>query len=245
MSTVWQAHADFQAKRYPDDERCVGQLRIVDRGKDEPIWNIACDTCQYTAGIPAAQIDMRFRLQLRSELAGFPKLYAGKRFEEDANNAPTMRAIREWIADFRRNPAPAPAVYGHQGRGKSHLLVATCEQIIARYNVSVWFRSSSGLLDDLQQAFGDQQAHKSIWNRAVTVDVLALDDIGAEQASDWRGDRLARLVDERYLSERPILLASNYPPSGWEAMLGARTVSRLQTMTFPLELVGMDRRVAA
>lgn len=244
MSTpTWMRHSEFQQKRYPNDKHCRGNLLIVDR--EGPIWQIECDTCNYAAGLPASQADAKFRLQMRSEIAGFPAKFAGRQFREDANNAPVMLAVRQWIGKFREKPLPAPAVFGLQGRGKSHLLVALCEQLISRHNVSVWFRSSAGLLDDLQYAFGDHAEARSIWNRAVTVDVLALDDIGAEQATDWRGDRLARLVDERYLAEKPIVLASNYPPAGWEAMLGVRTVSRLSAMTVPLELVGMDRRVAA
>ena len=109
----------------------------------------------------------------------------------------------------------------------------------------MWFRPIAALLDELQEAFGDDREHRRVWQRATTVDVLALDDVGAEQATDWRQERLARLVDERYQQNRPVLLATNFPPAAWEEMLGARTVSRLQGMTMPMELTGSDRRVAA
>lgn len=237
---IWMSHGEYQQRRYPDDQPCNGSLLIVDR--EGPTWTVECDKCGFAAGLPARDADPRFRVKMRSELAGFPAKFAGRPFEEDETNRAVKQKIREWLATFKEQPIPSPAIYGLQGRGKTHLLVATCEQLILRHNASVWFRSSAGLLDDLQHAFGDNAEHVRIWNKAVTVDVLALDDVGAEQATDWRGDRLARLVDERYLHDKPILIASNYPPAGWEEMLGLRTVSRLRSMCFPLELAGADRR---
>jgi hypothetical protein len=240
--TAWMPHAQFQQKHNYDEEPCSGTLRIVEQ--DGPTWIVECDGCDYTAGLPAKDASPQFRVKMRSDRAGFPAMFAGKPFEESIANAPVKARIREWISDFREAPIPAPSIYGLNGRGKSHLLVATCEQLIGRYNSSVWFRPIASLLDDLQDSFSDDREHRRIWERATTVDVLALDDVGAEQATDWRQERLARLVDERYQNNRPVLLATNFPPAAWEAMLGARTVSRLLGMTFQVELQGSDRRVS-
>lgn len=249
-------HQEWLDRRKYDDPKCSGDLLIVDReewpalrggpnANGTSMWTVRCGECAFEACIPAGEVSPRARVELRSENAGFPRVFVGHEFETTPANEHVKREIREWVATFGENRLPAPAIWGLNGRGKSHLLVATCEQLLLRYDVTIRFWPIAGLLDDLQGAFGDDERHHAVWEAATTVDVLALDDLGAEQVTDWRAERLARLVDERYQNERPILLATNYPPSAWERTLDPRTVSRLLGMTFPLELAGDDRRVAA
>ena len=97
------------------------------------------------------------------------------------------------------------------------------------------------LLRDLQR-FDNDVVRGQAWERAVTVPVLALDDLGAERVTDWRLDQIADLVDERWQAERPIVVASNFPPKLWRDAVEERTASRLAGMTFPVELCGRDRR---
>jgi len=252
VTDVFMRHQEWLDRRKFDD-KCAGSLLIVgreqwpntnDRQNSVAMWRVECNSCGYNAYVPAREVSPKARVALRSQNAGFPKMFVNREFETTTANENAKRIIREWIATYGQSPLPAPAIWGLNGRGKSHLLVATCEQLLKRYDITVRFWSIAGLLDDLQDAFGDNERHHAVWESATTVDLLALDDVGAEQVTDWRADRLARLVDERYQNERPILLATNYPPSAWEQTLGARTVSRLLGMTFQVELQGDDRRVA-
>jgi DNA replication protein DnaC len=192
------------------------------------------------------------RRNVLEERAGFPAMFAKRRVDEDDSNRRVLSVLRGWTRDYaewrsrpeeERGPLPkTPALYGEAGRGKSHLLVAWCRLLIRECAAPVMFRSAAGLLDDLQHSFGDHREHRAIWERATTVEILALDDLGAEDPTGWRVDRLARLVDERYQHSRPILMATNYPPELWEARLDERTISRLSQMCWPLELSGPDRR---
>lgn len=239
---VFMRHQEHLDRRGFQD-RCPGSLVITERV--DPTWIVLCDKCGWEAGVPAREISPRHRVALRSESAGFPAMFTGRQFETTAANEPVKQIIRQWIDEFGTNPLPAPAIYGQPGRGKSHLLVATCEQLLKRHDITIRFWPVAGLLDELQDAFGDNQRHRKVWQDATTVDVLALDDLGAEQVTEWRAERLARLVDERYQNERPVLVATNYPPAAWEHTVGGRTVSRLLGMTMPIELKGDDRRIAA
>ena len=239
---IWMRHQEWLDQR-GYDEQCTGQLLITER--TDTMWFLRCDKCAFEAGVALREVSPRFRVKMRSEAAGLPSMFAGREFQSTTANEPVKQAIREWIDRYEREPLPAPAVYGLNGRGKTHLLVATCEQLLKRYEMTVRFWGVSALLDELQHAFGDNARHRKVWEDATTVDVLALDDVGAEQVTEWRAERLSRLVDERYQNERPILIATNYRPSAWERTLDPRTVSRLLGMTTPIELAGDDRRVAA
>ena len=254
-AAVYCSHAELDRRHRPNASHptaCEGQMIV--ESHDPPVWVLVCDVCGFECGIPARRADPSIGRRLRLGQAGFPAMFAERRFEEDAHNRELLFRLRGWVRDFTawhqtpgdRRPLfeelRAPALHGRPGRGKTHLLVALSRLLIQDAGVAVMFRSVAGLLDDLQQSFGDDAEHQRIWERATSVDVLALDDVGAEDATSWRVDRLSRLVDERYQHDRPLLVATNYPPGLWEERLDARTLSRLRAMVFPVELRGPDRR---
>lgn len=204
-----------------------------------------CEGCGMVHGMPAHRASPQMRRERMVAAAGLPDRFAGHRFEETAGNREALRAVREWLAGIGDDPSaglPAPALFGAPGVGKSHLLAAIVRRLIDT-DRPARFWSVRGLLRAMQRF--DDPASAQVREAAVSVPFLALDDVGAQQQTDWRQDQLADLIDERYERERPVLLATNFPPSAWGEMVDARTASRLRGMTFPLELRGTDRRQVA
>ena len=77
----------------------------------------------------------------------------------------------------------------------------------------------------------------------MTVDLLHLDDLGAEKQTDWVLEQLYSLVNERYEEERSIVVTTNLVDTAeLEQQIGRRTVSRLTEMTDQLPLFGADLR---
>lgn len=228
---------------------CDGSFRLVEQ--IESMWLARCDRCRGETTVPGWAVDPSVRRQSRLSTAGLPDLFAGRKLQRTPDNAAVLDAMRNWVdsydahADSRPDQIasllPAPCLYGQPGRGKTHCLVALCERVIAELDLSVAFTTTRDLLHDLQR-FDSDIVRGQAWERAITVDVLALDDLGSEQSTDWRLDQLAHLIDTRYQAERPIVVATNYPPSAWEQVLDARTISRLSAMTWPVELQDVDRR---
>lgn len=247
-AVVLGLHADLDPPRDDEAQRCEGRIVVLDQTGD--IWELRCEGCGFEAGMPARLADSRLQRRLLERHAGFPQRFTA-RFEKTAENASAIAATSAWLDAY--DPAlprdgrsesnlPAPAIWGLPGRGKSHLLVTICRALIRDQGVSVMFRSVARLLDELQDGFDTAGEYGRIWEQAVTVDVLALDDVGAQQLTEWRTDRLARLVDERWERMLPVLVATNYPPGRWEGTMDERTRSRLRGMTFGVELRGVDRR---
>lgn len=218
---------------------CTG--RVIVREQVGDLLHGECNKCGHEAAFPAHKADPQLRRKVRIDKAGIPEKFLGKKFEETPENRPALEAIRSWLACLEDGVLPAPALWGEVGRGKSHLLAAVCVRLIG-YDKAVMFTSTRALLRDLQQ-FDDRAVRGDAWKRATSVDVLALDDLGAQQFTDWRHDQIADLIEERYSQELPIIVATNFPPSQWEEMLDVRTASRLRGMTFPVELRGTDRRL--
>jgi chromosomal replication initiation ATPase DnaA len=236
------------AVRFHDEVACPGSFRVVEEG--DAIWTAFCDGCRAEVTGPVSQLDPEVTQRMRLDRAGVPDRFVGARFVEDPENRSALAAIRQWMGsrdtggkrkELLSSLLPAPALWGDAGRGKSHLLTAVCVRLVNDCDVTVLYRSARHLLRELQR-FEDPLGCEQAWERATTVDVLALDDLGAQQGTEWKLDQLADLIDERYARELPIVVATNYPPAAWELRLDARTHSRLHGMTFPLELRGPDRR---
>lgn len=232
-----------------DGSTCEGNVL---RRRDGDFVVHQCESCRFDHGsVHVRRADPSVRHETWLEQAQLPAQFADRTFERDEENAPALAALRQWLDSFDGSakradrPAtllPAPCLYGLLGRGKTLLLVKTCQRVIEECDLPVAFRSARGLLRDLQR-FDNDVIRGEAWERAMTVDVLALDDLGAERTTDWRLDQLAHLIDERYQRQLPILVATNYQLAQWEEVLDARTVSRLAHMTFPIELKGPDRRL--
>lgn len=221
------------------EEDCGGLVEL-DREGDYVIYR--CGGCATEWAKHASTADPDSRRELRLEAAGLPSRFRGLRFEQDDENKSAMFVVRAWLSDFGKGvPLPAPAIWGRQGRGKSHMLTALCEQLVLKRDAQVMFTSVRGLLRELQR-FEDEATRSAVWERARSVQVLALDDLGAERITDWRLEQVAELVDARYEAERPVLVATNFAPRMWDEVVDVRTASRLTGMCFGVELRGRDRR---
>jgi DNA replication protein DnaC len=80
-------------------------------------------------------------------------------------------------------------------------------------------------------------------DRLAAVDLLHIDDLGAEHRTDWVLEQLYAIVNARYEAERAIVATTNLEPDALREALGDRTVSRLEEICGePIPLHGPDRR---
>jgi hypothetical protein len=77
------------------------------------------------------------------------------------------------------------------------------------------------------------------------VDLLQLDDVGAEQQTEWVLEQLYAIVNERYEDGKALMITTNLEGTQLIDQIGQRTVSRLiEVCGDPLQLYGRDRRIA-
>jgi DNA replication protein DnaC len=80
-------------------------------------------------------------------------------------------------------------------------------------------------------------------DRLAQVDLLHVDDLGAEKTSEWVLEQLYAIVNARYESERSMVVTTNLAPPELEEQITPRTVSRLFAICGePLPLFGADQR---
>ena len=70
----------------------------------------------------------------------------------------------------------------------------------------------------------------SFLDRLAAVDLLHVDDVGAEQTSAWVLEQLYAIVNARYEDERSVIITTNLERDELAEQIGERTVSRLEEM---------------
>jgi DNA replication protein DnaC len=101
-----------------------------------------------------------------------------------------------------------------------------------------------GLLRDTYDDDAPFSLHELI-GRLCDVDLLHVDDVGAEQSSPWVLEQLYTIVNTRYEDGRAILLTTNLDRKELEEQIGPRTVSRIHEICGgePLPMWGEDHRL--
>jgi DNA replication protein DnaC len=99
------------------------------------------------------------------------------------------------------------------------------------------------LLNEIRDTHRAERSHVDLLDRLTAVDLLHIDDVGAERTTDWVLEELYSIVNARYEDERSMVITTNILDR--EALceqITERTVSRLTQMCDQLPLGGDDQR---
>ena len=103
-------------------------------------------------------------------------------------------------------------------------------------------------MEKVRETYDRESGHSygSFYKRQCSDDLLHNDDHGAEHRTDWVLEQLYAIVNERWQSERSIVVTSNLTNlDELREQVGARTVSRLAEICGdPVLVMGRDLRVA-
>ena len=132
---------------------------------------------------------------------------------------------------------------GPVGTGKTTLAMLVSKAALAAGR-SVAIYSLPRLLNEIRDTHRAERSHVALLDRLTAVDLLHIDDVGAERTTDWVLEELYSIVNGRYEDQRSIVLTTNILDR--EALceqISERTVSRLTEMCDELPLLGDDRRM--
>ncbi len=190
----------------------------------------------------------------RSLEGRIPKRYLGVSFDRPpvsdlARSAPdAVSAVRGYIGSLDENldAGRGLLIAGDVGTGKTTLAMLVSKAALdAGRSVAIY--SLPRLLNLLRESMSDGGLVDLI-DRLAAVDLLHIDDLGAEKSSEWVLEQLYSIVNARYEAERAIVATTNISPNELtqalgEHGLGERTVSRLVEMCDKvIPLYGSDHR---
>ena len=158
--------------------------------------------------------------------------------------APVVAEVRRFVRDVERRLDEGRGIWfvGDVGTGKTTLAMLVSKAALeAGRSVAIY--SLPRLLNLVREAIGSEEGKLDLLDRLGTVDLLHIDDVGAEHTSEWVLEQLYSIVNTRYEDQRSIVVTTNLQPDELAKQIGARTVSRLIEMCGdPLPLFGADRR---
>ena len=157
-----------------------------------------------------------------------------------------VRPVRQYVRDLDANLDAGKGLWltGDVGTGKTTLAMLISRAALERGR-SVVIYSLPRLLAELRKTYdeGSDLSYLQLLDTLAAVDLLHVDDVGAERTSEWVLEQLYSIVNARYEEERALLLTTNLKPDALTEQIGERTVSRIVEMCGdPLALFGEDHR---
>jgi DNA replication protein DnaC len=203
----------------------------------------------------ARPCECRSQLVAKARLRGIdsviPAKYRGVSFDRPPvtlMNEIVVRRVREYCSAIDQNIETGRGLwlYGSSGTGKTTLAMLVSRTALeARRSVAIY--SLPKLLARIRRTFdaeAGEQSYSDLFERLATVDLLHVDDLGAENRTEWVLEQLYALVNERYEAQRSLVVTTNLEEHELEEQIGARVVSRLVEMCGdPLPLFDEDRRM--
>ena len=192
------------------------------------------------------------RVSSRRLGTGIPKRFRGVSFDRKPIcdlDPHVLREIRRFVDRIDERIAAGKGVwlYGDVGTGKTSVAMLISKAAIERGH-SVAIYSVPHLLADIKETYedGSGRSYMGLFRRLCEVDLLHLDDLGAERRTEWVLEQLYSIINERWQNERSIVVTTNITDlDELREQVTDRTVSRLAEICGdPIPIMGRDLRMA-
>ncbi len=188
------------------------------------------------------------RARARSLSGVIPRRYRGVSFDRPpvTEIAPAVTAVvRRYVGRIDDQVAAGRGLwfFGSVGTGKTTLAMLVSRHALeAGHSVAIY--SLPRLLAEIRTTFDDDRdnSYVDLLDRLTSVDLLHIDDVGAEKTSPWVLEQLYAIVNARYEDERSVIITTNLERDELAGQINERTVSRLEEMCEVLPLWGADAR---
>jgi DNA replication protein DnaC len=132
---------------------------------------------------------------------------------------------------------------GPVGTGKTTLAMLVSKAALSAGR-SVAIYSLPRLLNEIRDTHRAERSHIELLDKLTAVDLLHVDDVGAERTNEWVLEELYSIVNARYEDQRSMAITTNIlDRAALREQITERTVSRLTEMCDEVPLLGYDRRM--
>ncbi len=171
---------------------------------------------------------------------------------DDQNRVEALKYIKKFMKEYPK--VKGMYLYGSFGSGKSYMINAVLNELSLKGEkcISVYVPS---LLRKLKDSFDNKDyTYRQVFTDLETADVLLLDDIGAENNTDWSRDEvLSSLLQSRMDNKKITFFTSNLDidsldehlsktKSGVDKLKSRRIIERVLELSTPISLISDDRR---
>ena len=189
------------------------------------------------------------RAKARSLSAVIPRLYRDLSFDRAPVNEiepAVVAATRRFAATIEDQLDAGRGLWfmGSVGTGKTTLAMLV-SKAASEAGRSVAIYSLPRLLHEIREnAHQAGSSHVDLLDRLTAVDLLHIDDVGAQRTTEWVLEELYSIVNARYEDKRSIMITTNITVADeLREQITARTVSRLTEMCEELPVLNPDLRL--
>jgi DNA replication protein DnaC len=158
-----------------------------------------------------------------------PNLYRGVSFDRppilgmpDAIVSEVRRYVRN--LDSQLDDGRGLWLTGDVGTGKTSLaMIVSKAAVDAGRSVAIY--SLPRLLNLIRDEVGAEASLLNLLDRLASVDLLHIDDLGAQHTTPWRLEQLYSIVDARYQAKRAIIATTNLMPPELAEQMGRRILT--------------------
>lgn len=164
-----------------------------------------------------------------------PKRYRGASFDRPpvlGMPEPVVSAVRAYVRNLKARLEEGRGMWlvGDVGTGKTTLaMIVSGAALEAGSSVAIY--SLPRLLNLIRDEVGTDNGLLDLLDRLSCVDLLHIDDLGAQHTTPWRLEQLYSIIDARYQAGRPIVATTNLMPDELAGQMGRRTLTTVSEGT--------------
>jgi DNA replication protein DnaC len=135
-------------------------------------------------------------------------------------------------------------IYGKTGLGKTHISLAIAKRVLEK-GFSVVYCSVANIVEDVRKERFGNSSDASIEQGLIDVDLLVLDDLGAEYVSNYTESILYNIINSRMNLQKPTIINCNFDLEDFGELTDRyndRIVSRITAYYKRMRFVGSDIR---
>lgn len=135
-------------------------------------------------------------------------------------------------------------LWGDVGTGKSFMAAAIANRVIDR-GYSALLTDIGSIVSLMESSFDDRRRNL---DRILRYDLLVIDDLGAQRATEYMMEHVYSVIDGRYRSGRPMVITTNFDADeireSRDSERWGRIFDRILECCYPVEFKGKSRRRA-
>ncbi len=143
----------------------------------------------------------------------------------DQRQRDSLQRACEQARGFAETPRGWVLLHGGYGCGKTHLAAAIANHCLLQ-GTDVFFVNTPDLLDHLRATFGPGSpvAYDDLFEHTRNAPLLILDDLGAENPTQWAQEKLYQIINHRYNAALPTVITCNVELERIEPRVRSRLV---------------------
>jgi DNA replication protein DnaC len=158
-----------------------------------------------------------------------PKRYRGASFDRPpvlGMPEAVVSEVRSYVRNLNARIEEGRGMWlvGDVGTGKTTLaMIVSSAALEAGHSVAIY--SLPRLLNLIRDEIGTENSLLDLLDKLSAVDLLHIDDLGAQHTTPWRLEQLYSIVDARYQAGRPIVATTNLWPNELAEQMGQQVLT--------------------